>query len=175
MSITALIARGVLFAQEVGHRPTAVDMRATMPRTWWCLGAVCLATVLTTASCSRPDRPTSKACASDSDCGDSSVCRLARCRKACHGGFWVGQDVHVTGQQGPRAATVSDCEAIVVSPALASSSRPSTASAVPTGSMSRQKAKTSPRVWVRYSSGMEEQVSVQRIKSEPAPKRQNSP
>jgi len=41
--------------------------------------------------------------------------------------------------------------------------------------MSRQKAKTSPRVWVRYSSGMEEQVSVQRIKSEPAPKRQNSP
>ena len=102
--------------------------------------------------CGRPDQPIQKPCATDAECSPGTACRIARCRKICSTTLWVGQTVQVRGLQGPRTDTISDCEP---APAPAASSSSTAAASTPT---------PGPRkLWVRYDSGLEEQVELKRV------------
>ncbi len=116
--------------------------------------------VIATA-CGRPDQQAPKACATDAECSAGAVCRVARCRKACDANLWVGQPVQVSSLQGKRAATISACDAAVTAPAASSSGVVAAAasSVAPAPRLPR-------RLWVRYESGMEEQVDVKRVTAE---------
>jgi len=95
------------------------------------------------------------ACSGDAECDPGTVCRIARCRKACAASHWVGEDVKVKTEQGERTAVVSGCDGVPF-PA-------------PNASASADTPKTParpPRLWVRYESGIEEQVGVSRVKPE---------
>jgi hypothetical protein len=124
----------------------------------WIQSVACL--VIATA-CGRPDQQAPKACATDAECGTGTVCRVARCRKACEANHWVGQPVQVSGLQGKRAATISACDAVVAAPAASSSS--TLVAAVSSGPPPPRSPR---RLWVRYESGMEEQVEVKRVTAE---------
>jgi len=95
------------------------------------------------------------ACSGDAECDPGTVCRVARCRKACASNHWVGEDVKVKTEQGDRTALVSGCDGV--------------ASPTPNASASSDAPKPPgrpPRLWVRYESGIEEQVVVSRVKPE---------
>jgi len=138
-------------------RDARTDNELVMWRAW-IQSVACL--VIATA-CGRPDQQAPKACATDAECGAATVCRVARCRKACEANLWVGQPVQVSGLQGKRAATISACDAVVAAPAASSSS--AVAAAVSSGP---PPPKSPHRLWVRYDSGMEEQVEVKRVTAE---------
>ncbi|MCL2824088.1 MAG: hypothetical protein FWD57_08865, partial [Polyangiaceae bacterium] len=96
-----------------------------------------------------------------------------RCRKPCDGGLWVGQTVFVRGADGTRAArtaTISDCDIVPVSPSSSSGivqAGPAPARAVRSGiaanAVGSGDGRSMRRIWVRYDSGLEEQVGVGRI------------
>lgn len=72
-------------------------------------------------------------CVVDPDCGAGQVCREARCRKACPGGTWVGEQVQVEAYKEQREAVVASCDR---------------------------------GLWVHYPSGIEEQISPSRLRTE---------
>ncbi len=72
-------------------------------------------------------------CSLDPDCGAGQVCREARCRKACPGGAWVGEQVQIEANKQQRDAVVASCDKLL---------------------------------WVRYASGIEEQISPSRLRTD---------
>ena len=50
------------------------------------------------------------ACSLDGDCAAGQVCREARCRKACPGNSWVGQQVEVDAYKERRPAVITSCD-----------------------------------------------------------------
>lgn len=112
--------------------------------------------ILSSFACGRPDARNESACSTDAECLQGSVCRIARCRKACSANHWVGQGVHVSGEKSKRSAVVSGCDGVMFSPAASAS-----LSTSPTAGVASASAPT--RLWVRYETGIEEQVPLARI------------
>ena len=61
-------------------------------------------------ACTRGNRFEDIACADDLACGESAVCRVARCRASCPNDHWVGEDVNVHKPTGTRVAVVTGCD-----------------------------------------------------------------
>ncbi len=124
-----------------GRITTVVSSLAVVAFAWWF-----------SAGCATSQERAEPACSSDAECVTGTVCRLARCKKACPSNRWVGEPVTVRTNKGRRKAVVSGCRRVSPSSPAASVSSKTTKVASPV------------LLWVRYESGIEEQVEARRTK-----------
>ena len=146
--------------------------RVFVIRAWraWSVGLAIGIVASGMAACKRTEQQSVLACASDSDCGgDASLCRIARCRKPCDSGFWVGQAVKVTSQQGIRTATISDCDIVPIAKASSADESPSSRPMSTSGTFDSKNKQASKRIWVRYDSGVEQQTTSSHITTDVVP------
>lgn len=136
--------------------------------------------------CARQNAPSPAACWDQTDCSEGEramVCEQGACRQACHEGLWVGQTVQVTNPQGSRQAVISACPPIQESktetvsqnaasePAselpsgTSSAHAPATSAKASLGGKHAQAAPSTPaQLWVRYETGIEQQVLAAKVR-----------
>lgn len=119
----------------------------------WSALLVAAGATLAAWGCATSQEGTETACSGDAECGSGTVCRIARCRKACVAGRWVGEPVSVKTGQGKRSAVVSGCEGLPKTSPEASAD----------GGEGDESPSVVARLWVRYESGIEEQVEASRV------------
>lgn len=136
--------------------------------------------------CTRHNAPSPVACWDQTDCAGGKiamVCEQGACRQACHEGLWVGQAVQVTNPHGSRQAVISACTPIqdteidtapskttpepvtVTSSGVSSAQAPATPpKALAAGKHAQAAPSSPPHLWVRYETGIEQQVLAAKVR-----------